>query len=629
MKIYTKKGERGDGLHEMTYIDRVRPNGDSVPDLLMNTVVSLLAITDDGEKYLLAVGDARTLDCKLVDVKDMVEPKGIKKIIRPFGFYGSSRDWEFYLNFLRVNYMDQFKCRLIAVENVVGRYIDADNEFWILDRMIIFKKLADKFYCNTEIKKLANGLEAINYDKKITFKIGRVWYHIENTEVPKELRPMADFSVNDDYSRFREDKLLETWVRQYNNPVLNLMVLGWFIGVIYSEEVRHILNTDFYPYFGVSGLTQSGKTSLIGNYFRFFGLRVKPTDYTQTSQFVEVKTLGMVSNIPIWRDEYRENVGHSKVKESLLRSMYAKSSLQKGTSGQEMKNYYSKTTLFLSGEDMIMDTATRRRCIYFVLQDNWKVDRSVWEEVKSNAEKDFPHMFLYVIKSEFDAVTFALLYEKAVEQLSTVNEVREEAVVIACLGAIFGMETGEMLIGQANLFWQTHRLIRPNVGGIKSLGMQFFDHMESFLYEVGAFELKNSAYFEDYAPSVFKLIIWDEKEEVFWVNIPMLVGVAYEKAKMASVTTINRVACEQAIQAMIGHQVYSKKVMKRYWKATRIDPDDTAKYGEGFNSILTAVKLAYDVWRARSQTMMYDDIISDLNYKPGGLVGFNESNLLS
>ena len=88
MKIYTKKGERGDGLHEMTYIDRVRPNGDSVPDLLMNTVVSLLAITDDGEKYLLAVGDARTLDCKLVDVKDMVEPKGIKKIIRPFGFYG-------------------------------------------------------------------------------------------------------------------------------------------------------------------------------------------------------------------------------------------------------------------------------------------------------------------------------------------------------------------------------------------------------------------------------------------------------------------------------------------------------------------------------------------------------------
>ena len=115
MKIYTKKGQRGDGLHEMTYIDRIRQNGDSVPDLLMNTVASLLAITDDGSKYLMAIGDSRELNCKLVDVEDLVDCKGLKKVIRPFGWYGGGKDWEFYLNFLRVNYNDQLKCRLMAI----------------------------------------------------------------------------------------------------------------------------------------------------------------------------------------------------------------------------------------------------------------------------------------------------------------------------------------------------------------------------------------------------------------------------------------------------------------------------------------------------------------------------------
>lgn len=405
--------------------------------LIIDTGVKFLAFTKEKDKVLTQVGNKK----KVLTMKEISSSKAFIETIRPAIYLGSSRDFEFVIQALVRQLEEQNPVPLfVDLTGQVGRVKDENADFWILYDQIVW----------VEDKKIKSQ----DYNLIVDIRLNNVVYWIDRTHVADELVPHRVKRTIDEVGvqSLTIEYLLLLWKRHYGCEVISWAVLGYFVAAMFMPEIiKAREGAHFFPLLVLTGSTRSGKTSLLQNYYRFWGLPdMKGDDYTLTSAFVEIKQLLQFSCIPLWRDELR-NIGHAQAKESLLRSLYSRSSISKGTASQELKSYKVKGTLLLSGEDCPRDPAIRRRLVLFSLLQRHKLPEWDWKEREQDSEL-FNELFWRFLIHGFDERVFRRLL--ATGPLYTNNAQAEERVLYAALGAVTSEELGNMFRAAANKYWQ-------------------------------------------------------------------------------------------------------------------------------------------------------------------------------
>lgn len=402
-----------------------KEQGEPVTEMLLNVPVYIDAIDREGLNALIRIGDKT----RHIELKDLGSKQNFSSMIRPYSCYASGRDYEFMLNFWRETYETNLTtgktAELVYLKNYQGRLTDGSLDCWIL---------AKEIYQRGE---LVNEYEYI-----ADFKIGSKRYYIDNTNLTDELK-LQCVQMGERGQKIEAKDLIKDWLSQYGNKELLYCALGWFSATIYMQEVMDAMGAKRFPMFAVSGITQTGKTSLLTMLMRFWGMNVAASDYTQISPFVELGQLSSMHNGVIWRDEYRDRVGQSINKENILRSLYDRSTITKGTASQDYKLYRPGAAFLLSGEDVTLDPAIRRRFIYFMLHQSDKITGTDWEVAQVNSELYNWRMFYHAIEHGFDKRLFNKYQKESKSKVVTSNDTGEMSVVYGALAAVWGEEIAE------------------------------------------------------------------------------------------------------------------------------------------------------------------------------------------
>ena len=459
-------------------------------------------VTGEGQERVEAkLKQARVV---LLSREDLNGRQQLLKQLRPATMpFQNNFCFEALIKFWWENYLSRAK-EVVLLEEYIGRYKNDQLNAWLLHNKVVIqpqKGVTVEVLKGTKVTLkeafLKNAIE-VRHEGTAVFLAGEKWFYIKAAMGAQDITPLSSPVAKRLWDKQELEglqELIDCWMGQYGNKALNLCVLGWFFANMYMDEVSEGAKSSFFPYFAISGLTQTGKTSLIANYFKFWGMEAKPTDYTQVSMFVEVKQLGSLHGVPLWRDEFREGVGQAKVKGTLLRSLYNQSPLSKGTANQGLKYYEAKSSIFLSGEDWIQDPATLRRAIAFSLYSQYKLTGEEFDEATYNAEHRFWQLFVYGLKFGWNGEVFRELFLKGKEELSkaSLNSAKEEAVCYAALGAVLGRGVGEHALKLAVAYWQ--------VIGAASLAMPSESKLESFWRTVKDIAVRKGMFVNNSFPS--------------------------------------------------------------------------------------------------------------------------------
>lgn len=437
----------------MTWKNVTNKEGGIDKKLLIDCILEIKAVDETEEHYLFKIKNKH----KLIKLSGLSTPQAFKSFIRPYTYHGSASDIELLLNAYRTEFEGNMKT-LINLKSFIGKYEDDDFCFWVLESTIIFlKKNGEKVY-EVEMFKNYYVLEGEN-------KI----YYIDNFNISNELVPK-----NFDEGDCTIEEFMEGWYGQYNDHILLTCLLGWFIALMHQDKVVELRKLRAFPYFTLAGLTANGKTSLLTNCMKFWGVDYVGDNYSETSPHVEIKTLTQISKIPIWRDEYREHGRYTQAKEGILRSMYNLGTLSKGTASQELIRYQPQTTLLISGEDINPDPAVRRRMIHFQMDKRDRVDASAWQKAIDNGMYVFPKAFKLFLQMDFDEEVFKEIYAMPFE---SINAPLEEKVCYAALGAVIGKDFGVAALNKASEYWAAE--LQKNNNQTQDTAEAFFEALHN------------------------------------------------------------------------------------------------------------------------------------------------------
>lgn len=491
---------------------------------LLNIVIRILAVSKDQQKLLIQLGERQVL----IESKQISNINRLVELIAPNAYHGSKKDIEEIKEVLLLDHKEAGGYELVDLQEVIGRHTDGKINLWILNNKVLIED-------NKKWREIAyEGQTSIIVQNKI--------YWIDTTKVSPSLKLHTLPRQQEDLTL---QELIEKWESVYNCKTILRATLGYFIACMYMPEAMKAAERRNFPIMALFGTTAQGKTSLTDLLYKFWGVNSSSSPYTQTSPFVETKQVCAVGCFPIWRDEYR-NIGHAPAKENILRSLYDRTQIEKGTAGQELLNYTPKTTLFLTGEDVMNDPAVRRRFVVFQLSESYKLPQKAWLDALIEGEEIFSNLFFKVLEKGFDQEVCKKLLK---ETLVSDNSEREEKFLYAVLGAVVGEDYGRKVIVEASAYWKENNLL-----GGESLTTQI-DQVENFFLYV-----HNTAISQDWykaqpsygtrkAPKIFKYInkSLEGTERIYlWGLITEMWRYGYEKE-----TNLGKKALRSAIKTML------------------------------------------------------------------------------
>lgn len=580
--------------------------GAEIETLLVNTEVIICASNDEDE-YLLKIGKKM----KLVTSRELSSPVAFRELIRPYSYLGAALELEYLLIYWRTI---GIKHKLVNLSNYQGRYVDEFADFWVLNNGIQF---ALKSNLPDELKGTNSNLPFLPFPKSnskiIDFVVGDKWYFINNTTTQEDMSLMVN-SATPEAENLSDEDLLKGWGKLYNNVPLLYIILGWFIGCMYMKEVMECRGSKKFPLFALSGLTQSGKTSLISSLMRFWGVNARPSDYTQISPFAELKQLNSAHYFPLWRDEFR-NFGHAFNKETILRSLYDRSSIPKGTASQDLLYYNTTGTLLLSGEGIVIDPAVRRRFIYFDLQDRFKLKDKDWAEAERWVVDFAPALFYRVLAAGFDKKAFKNIMANQMVYRG-VNDIVEEKVCIASLGAVFGVPFAEAILEMIRKFWESERAGDEFIDDAKlNLVENLFEFLDSLFVNTGMYTPKEMMGVS-YYPPVLNYFAYTQQGK-FYIKLTHLVSYAFSRG-FDKITTLDPRAVIAAIKGILKTKERKARIGGVMSRVVEVDKTNVQQ-----NSILLVILdniVAISEKVRKGGRSFKDDMDEDL-------VSYNDTNL--
>jgi hypothetical protein len=541
-----------------------KQTGEGVQVCLLDQMIRILGVTKDHQKILLLLGDRQVL----VDSKVLASKNRFCELISPEPFHGSNTDLEKIKGLLKTDYIESRALELKDLSGVIGRHTEGKINLWILNDKILIQdgqKWEEKAY---------EGQTSIIIQDKI--------YWIDTQKVSSSLKlqvlPRKETNLS-------TQELLEKWESVYNNKTILRAVLGYFIACMYMPEVMKAADRKNFPIMAIFGTTAQGKTALTELLYKFWGVNSSSSPYTQTSPFVETKQVCAVGCFPIWRDEYR-NIGMAKQKEHILRSLYDRAPIDKGTASQELLSYMPKTTLFLTGEDVMDDPAVRRRFVVFQLSLVDKLPIKDWVEVSTEGEEIFSNLFFEVFKKGFNGEIFKKVME---ETLYSDNAEKEEKLLYATLGAVFGEEYGRKAVVEASEFWK---------GGQKNETLTTqINIVDSFFNFINALAAENSWFKgQDFGQNrkqaeIFKYINFNKLDGTVRMYLWGLIGKAF-KFGFGNHSNLGERALRDAVGAMLRGE--TKNIRFDGYLSKGVEFKEDGDFPESLKTFLENSKLAYE-----------------------------------
>lgn len=283
-------------------------------------------------------------------------------------------------------------------------------------------------------------------------------------------------------------------------------------------------------------------------------MNARPSDYTQVTAFAELKQLNAAHGFPIWRDEYR-NTGTAMFKESLLRSLYDRSSVYKGTASQELKMYKTEGTLLLSGEGVAIDPAIRRRFVYFEMQDRFKLGAEEWQMAEQWTKEKASLLFYHAIENGFNEKAFQEIM--ALPSYKGANDSNEEKVCIASLAAVYGLEFGRRIYEMAASFWEREVMNFEDIDRNRcNLADNLFGFLNSYFINTGMFTSRE-AFGTTYVPGVLNYFAYRDRQ--LFIRHTPLVAFAFMKG-FGSKTTLDEGAVRSALRFVLNGEEKIAKV---------------------------------------------------------------------
>jgi len=178
---------------------------------------------------------------------------------------------------------------------------------------------------------------------------------------------------------------IHSHLRAVQDPHYTKVILGWALGNFFIPEI--LKEFKVLPFLFIYGKAQAGKSTLANWVSSFYGFTQKGSPYFSSSVVGISRAVANYSMIPFWLDEYRNNDTSGRNKAALLRSIYDKSTIVKGTVVEdEIKTYKPRSTLIISGEEPPRDAALNSRCVLIPVYDRQEVsDKESFQWLQNNA----------------------------------------------------------------------------------------------------------------------------------------------------------------------------------------------------------------------------------------------------
>lgn len=183
------------------------------------------------------------------------------------------------------------------------------------------------------------------------------------------------------------------------------MILGWALGNFFMPEI--LKHFKVYPFLFFYGKQQAGKSTLAGFVTSFFGFTQQGIPYFGSSAVGISRSTALLSMVPVWLEEYRNNDPKLAGKNNLLRSIYDKSTIVKGTKKEdEIKTYKARSTLIISGEEYPNDAALNSRCMLIPTHrhDYKKIESFDWMSRMAPTFNQIGHQMLLLKESLWPAI---------------------------------------------------------------------------------------------------------------------------------------------------------------------------------------------------------------------------------
>lgn len=424
-------------------------------------------------QYLININQRLTVDT--LDFTSTLA--AFKNYIRPFYFKGDANDLESIVSMMSQN-LDVHSANpesenLIVIKDFVGFYETKDKSlsFWIFeDRIIISHKASEKI----------KTPQIVPFGTQKVLKIDNKWLFVDNSFINKSLIPT--YSHPDDYNLAQ---FLKEWQMQLKNPTITYSLLGWIISSFFLQKVNKLRKVKNFPFYVLTSGTEVGKTAFLSNCVNLWGCAYVGENFAQAvTPYVEMVEFSRVSNLPIWRDEYK-NENYALKKEGILRSVYTRSANSKGTNDKrKTEPLETRATLLLSGEDITEDPALSRRMIKMRLNRNDKVTKEEHENNSVIALQNFPKAFPLIISADFDEQTFLKIYQN--NHIPGDTTLKDELMCYASLGAIFGEEVATEAIEQSKDYHA--RTKNDLINQTYATAEDFFAMIDGYCIEKGWYE---------------------------------------------------------------------------------------------------------------------------------------------
>lgn len=184
-----------------------------------------------------------------------------------------------------------------------------------------------------------------------------------------------------------------------NAPSVILLVLAWYVAAAFKVQLLRLLG--HFPILCVAGTKGAGKTNLLQQVSRLFGMvNLEPFSVSGT-RFTLIRLLASTTSVPVFLDEYKPadlEPRQIALVHRLLRQVYGGEIEERGRADLSVTQYRLSAPVVIAGEAEIADDPALRERVVLVRPDK--------QELESHPEWQKAFSDLSSLKLEWLAVPF-------------------------------------------------------------------------------------------------------------------------------------------------------------------------------------------------------------------------------
>jgi len=167
-----------------------------------------------------------------------------------------------------------------------------------------------------------------------------------------------------------------------NAPSVMLLVLAWYAAAVFKVQLSRLLG--HFPILCVAGTKGAGKTNMLQQVSRTFGITELEPFSVNGTKFVLIRLLASTTSIPVFLDEFKPSDMEPRqvaMVQRLLRQVYGGEIEERGRGDQSVAQYRLAAPVVMAGEAEVSDDPALRERVVVVRPDKQDLEsHPQWQE---------------------------------------------------------------------------------------------------------------------------------------------------------------------------------------------------------------------------------------------------------